>query len=73
MLCPTVKKGCKVAKRRYKKLESRDLDDGVSKRKFRSLGGGLKVRAGEVRDELFQWFIKFVLVLMHIFRNRYSF
>ena len=38
-------------------MENGDFEDGVSKKKFRSLGGGRKARAVEVRDELFQLFI----------------
>ena len=46
-----VKNASKVAKRCYAKLESGDLD-GVLKKKFHSLRGGRKSRAGEVRDTL---------------------
>ena len=42
-----VKNASKVAKRCYAKLKSGDLD-GVLKKKFHSLGGGRKSRAGEV-------------------------
>ena len=52
-----MKNACKVAKRCYEKLENGDFEDGVSRKKFRSLGGGRKARAVEVREELFQWFI----------------
>jgi len=52
-----MKNVCKVAKRCYEKLGNGDFEDCVSRKKFRSLGGGQKAFAVEVRNELFQWFI----------------
>ena len=66
-----MKNACKLAKCCYQKLKSGDLD--VVSKKFHSLGGGRKSRAGEVRDALFQWFAKFILVLIHVYGTHYSF
>ena len=52
-----IKNACKLAKRRYEKLEKGDSEDGIASKKFRTTGGDRKSRAPEVRKALFQWFI----------------
>ena len=61
-----MKNAYKVAKCCYEKLESGDLDDDVSEKKFCSLGGGWKARPGEVLDEFFQWFKAFCFLIYFI-------
>ena len=67
-----MKNVCKVAKRCYEKLGNGDFEDCVSRKKFRSLGGGQKAFAAEVRNELFQWFID-VRTSLHAYQRHYSF
>ena len=52
-----MKNACKYAKGCVEKLKNGDFEDGVPKKKFRSVGGGRKAHALEVREELFQWFV----------------
>ena len=52
-----MKNACKVAKRRYEKLEQGDFEDGASSKKYRAVGGGCKSRAPEVREAFFEWFV----------------
>lgn len=54
---PQIKNACKLAKRCLDKLKNGEFEDGVAKKKFRSVGGGRKYRAVEVREALFAWFI----------------
>ena len=45
-----MKNACKVGKSCYGKLDNGDFEDGVSRKTFRSLGGGRKTRAVEFFD-----------------------
>lgn len=58
---PKLIKAIHVARRAYEKYGEcksiDDLEEGPSKKRFRSEGAGRKTQALEFRDELYQWFI----------------
>ena len=55
---PEFRNASKVAKRSYKKLLNGDfVEEEIKKTKFRTAGGGRKLKVPDVRSELFAWFV----------------